>query len=45
VKAWCRSGASFYVSSRSPHWRKVKNPDAPVVWREAEEDWGKEKWQ
>jgi hypothetical protein len=26
---------------RSPHWVKVKNPKAPAVKREAEEDWGK----
>ena len=23
-----------------PHWVKVKNPKAPAVTREAEEDWG-----
>jgi hypothetical protein len=23
------------------HWVKVKNPDAPAVKREAEEDWGR----
>jgi hypothetical protein len=28
----CRSG-------RSPDWLKFKNPDAPAVKREAEEDW------
>jgi hypothetical protein len=26
---------------RSPHWIKVKNPNAPAVKREAEEDWGR----
>jgi hypothetical protein len=26
---------------RSPHWVKVKNPKAPAVKREAEEDWGR----
>ena len=31
---------SFYSSGRSPHWIKCKNPDAPAVKREAEEDWG-----
>jgi ATP-dependent DNA ligase len=36
---------SAYVSGRSPHWRKVKNPAAPAVRREAEEDWGKERWR
>jgi len=29
--------------SRWPHWLKMKNPDAPAVKREAEEDWGKGK--
>ena len=32
---------SPYRSGRSPHWVKVKNPKAPAVRREAEEDWGK----
>jgi len=31
---------SFYSSGRSPHWIKTKNPEAPAVKREAEEDWG-----
>jgi bifunctional non-homologous end joining protein LigD len=30
---------SLYRSGRSPHWIKVKNPKAPAVTREAEEDW------
>lgn len=30
---------SSYESGRSPHWVKVKNPAAPAVRREAEEDW------
>jgi bifunctional non-homologous end joining protein LigD len=30
---------SPYRSGRSPHWIKVKNPKAPAVKREAEEDW------
>jgi len=30
---------SLYRSGRSPHWVKVKNPKAPAVIREAEEDW------
>jgi bifunctional non-homologous end joining protein LigD len=30
-----------YRSGRSPHWVKVKNPKAPAVKREAEEDWGR----
>jgi len=32
---------SRYVSGRSRDWMKVKNPDAPAVRREAEEDWGR----
>jgi ATP-dependent DNA ligase len=31
---------SFYSSGRSPHWIKSKNPEAPAVKRQAEEDWG-----
>ena len=31
----------FFISrGRSPHWIKSKNPNAPAVKREAEEDWG-----
>jgi len=26
-------------------WRKFKNPDAPAVKRETEEDWGRERWR
>jgi hypothetical protein len=32
-------------SGRSPDWLKMKNADAPAVKREAEEDWGKERWR
>jgi bifunctional non-homologous end joining protein LigD len=32
---------SSYRSGRSPHWVKVKNPKAPAVRREAEEDWAR----
>jgi ATP-dependent DNA ligase len=32
---------SRYRSGRSPDWLKFKNPEAPAVLREAEEDWGK----
>jgi bifunctional non-homologous end joining protein LigD len=32
---------SPYSSGRSPHWMKAKNPNAPAVKREAEEDWGR----
>jgi bifunctional non-homologous end joining protein LigD len=31
---------SLYRSGRSKLWVKVKNPAAPAVRREAEEDWG-----
>jgi len=33
---------SRYRSGRSPDWLKFKNPDAPAVKREAEEDRSKE---
>jgi len=36
---------SPYRSGRSRHWVKSKNPKHPAVKREAEEDWGKEKWR
>jgi ATP-dependent DNA ligase len=32
---------SPYRSGRSRDWLKMKNPDAPAVKREAEEDWGR----
>jgi len=32
---------SVYRRGRSPLWLKVKNPNAPAVKREAEEDWGR----
>jgi hypothetical protein len=32
---------SAYRSGRSPDWLKFKNPEAPAVQREAEEDWRK----
>ena len=31
----------FVRSGRSAYWVKVKNPNAPAVKREAEEDWGR----
>jgi bifunctional non-homologous end joining protein LigD len=34
---------SLYRSGRSQHWLKIKNPAAPAVKREAEEDWGRRK--
>jgi ATP-dependent DNA ligase len=36
---------SRYVSGRTSHWVKVKNPAAPAVKREAEEDWSKIRWR
>jgi bifunctional non-homologous end joining protein LigD len=30
---------SLYRSGRSKHWLKIKNPEAPAVRREAEEEW------
>ena len=32
---------SRYRSGRSPDWIKSKNPSAPAVRRETEEDWGR----
>ena len=49
-RAACRLGCegtvskrlgSTYRPGRSPLWVKVKNPNAPAVKREAEEDWGR----
>src|SRR6266480_1783365 len=31
---------SPYRSGRSPDWLKMKNPEAPAVKRDGEEDWG-----
>jgi bifunctional non-homologous end joining protein LigD len=36
---------SPYRSGRSRDWLKMKNPNAPAVRREAEEDWGRQKWR
>ena len=35
---------STYRSGRVDHWLKVKNPAAPAVKPEAEEDWGNRRW-
>jgi ATP-dependent DNA ligase len=32
---------SRYVSGRTRDWLKMKNPEAPAVKREAEEEWGR----
>jgi hypothetical protein len=34
---------SLYRSGRAPDWLKMKNPEAPAVKREAEEDWGRKR--
>jgi ATP-dependent DNA ligase len=36
---------SRYVSGRTRLWLKFKNPAAPAVNREAEEDCGRERWR
>jgi bifunctional non-homologous end joining protein LigD len=36
---------SRYRSGKCKDWIKMKNPVAPAVKREAEEDWGKERWR
>jgi bifunctional non-homologous end joining protein LigD len=36
---------SPYISGRSRYWLKFKNPAAPAVKREAEEDWGRGRWR
>jgi bifunctional non-homologous end joining protein LigD len=36
---------SAYRSGRSPDWLKMKNPACSAVKREAEEDWGKDRWR
>ncbi|MFY9840422.1 MAG: hypothetical protein WAK55_28950, partial [Xanthobacteraceae bacterium] len=39
-----KRAGSLYRSGRSKHWVKVKNPAAPAVKRQAEEDWGSSHW-
>ena len=36
--------APLYRSGRVNDWLKIKNPKAPAVKREAEEDWGEKRW-
>jgi bifunctional non-homologous end joining protein LigD len=36
---------SRYRSGRSRDWIKMKNPASAAVKREAEEDWGRERWR
>jgi hypothetical protein len=33
-----------YRTGRVGHWLKIKNPAAPAMKREAEEDWGAKRW-
>jgi bifunctional non-homologous end joining protein LigD len=40
-----KRSSSPYRSGRSPYWIKSKNPKAPAVKREAEEDWGHSGWK
>jgi hypothetical protein len=40
ARALCPSGSGPYRAGRSAHWLKIKNPAAPAVRRETEEDWG-----
>jgi ATP-dependent DNA ligase len=35
---------SVYRAGRVDHWLKIKNPAAPAVRREVEEDWGGKRW-
>jgi hypothetical protein len=43
MSAWAliEQTTSVYRSGCSKRWLKVKNPAAPAVRREAEEDWGR----
>jgi bifunctional non-homologous end joining protein LigD len=36
---------SIYRSGKCKDWLTFKNPDAPAVRREAEQEWGKERWR
>ena len=35
------NGTRYYRSGRTSGWLKFKNPEAPAVKREAEEEWGR----
>jgi hypothetical protein len=43
MRASCEAKGPAYRSGHSRHWIKSKNPAAPAVKREAEEDWGRKK--
>jgi hypothetical protein len=40
-----RAAARRAARGRSKDWLKLQNPAAPAVKREAEEDWGRGRWQ
>jgi|SRR5262245_33694973 len=40
-----RAEAPGLAVCQRPHWLKFKNPAAPAVKREAEEEWGKRRWK
>src|SRR5262249_43639073 len=40
-----QQAAGLTFPAAPPDWLKMKNSDAPAVRREAEEEWGKEKWR
>jgi hypothetical protein len=44
MSGWWRKMTSPGSAARPTDWLKFKNPDAPAVKREAEEDWGKPRW-
>ena len=38
---WPPHGVAIHCARHARDWLKFKNPDAPAVKREAEEDWGR----
>jgi ATP-dependent DNA ligase len=44
-KALSRSARTRRIVPAAPDWFKMKNAEAAAVKREAEEDWGKERWR
>jgi hypothetical protein len=45
VEALAKRLGSIYRSGKCKDWLKFKNPVAPAVKREAEEEWGRERWR
>jgi hypothetical protein len=41
LKASCPSGWDHAIARGVPHWLKIKNPAAPAVKRDAEEEWSR----